>query len=179
MEKSRTFAKRVTKIMAENWKRHPYWNAYEISDLGRVKRIARAQGGVVGKILKPSIRYGYFVVWLNPGHKQRGIHQLVLETFVGLPKNDEVCRHLNGIKADNFLKNLKWGTPQENYADSVSHGTAARREKNGRAVLTGNQVRSIRIRYASGLSSQRLLAREFGVTHPTIQAIVENRSWRE
>lgn len=165
--------------MIENWKQHPYWNAYEVSDKGRVRRSAGGQGAVVGKILKSRICYGYPTVCMNPGHKHRGIHQLVLETFVGKPKIGQVCRHLNGKKTDNKIKNLIWGTPSENYADSIEHGTAARHEKHGKAKLDIDQVYEIRLRYFGSNTTQRALAKEYGLNHSTVQSLLENRTWRD
>lgn len=45
------------------------------------------------------------------------------------------------------------------------------------AKLTEDDVRSIRIRHASGSGSYRTLAAEYGVSVPTIAAIVQRRTW--
>jgi len=52
-----------------------------------------------------------------------------------------------------------------------------RGERNGKAVLTEDDVRSIRIRAASG-ESQASLSREYGVKKPAIDKIVNRRTWK-
>jgi hypothetical protein len=62
------------------------------------------------------------------------VHQLVLGAFVGQrPSLDHVGRHLDGDRLRNVPANLAWGTPAENIADSIRHGThvAPRRGKPG------------------------------------------------
>jgi hypothetical protein len=44
--------------------------------------------------------------------------------------------------------------------------------------LTWDQVNEIRKRYATGSTSHRKLAKEYNVAYPTIQAVLEGRSWR-
>ena len=55
------------------------------------------------------------------------VHHLVLEAFVGPRPEGHEARHLNGNCQDNRLKNLQWGTPEENAADKVKHRTHCRR----------------------------------------------------
>jgi hypothetical protein len=47
-----------------------------------------------------------------------------------------------------------------------------------RSRLSEEQVRSIRERHAAGGVSMRGLAREYGVSHPAVAAILHGRSWR-
>lgn len=164
--------------MNEIWRTHPVYTNYEVSDAGRVRRVTGGRGATVGRILKPRLRCGYLRVAIHPFRCQCDVHRLVLETFVGPRPNGEWSRHLNGKRADNRLANLQWGTASENYADSIQHGTASRGMRNGRRKLEAEEVREIRTLYATGEISQRALAKRFDVTYPTIQAIVENRSWR-
>jgi len=52
-------------------------------------------------------------------------------------------------------------------------------ERNPKAKLTWDQVREIRLRYAAGGIRQIDLAREFGVSQPTIGSIVQGDTWRD
>ena len=111
---------------AENWKPVVgYEDAYEVSDLGRVRSLSRRvrlvtrQAGeitrsVPERILRPgSARSGHVSVAIGKGNS-RLVHQLVLEAFIGSrPEGFEVL-HLNHDPADNRLVNLKYGTRSEN-----------------------------------------------------------------
>jgi hypothetical protein len=54
----------------------------------------------------------------------------------------------------------------------VKRGTA-----NVHAILSEDDVRAIRTRHSSGSASYRVLAAEYGVSKPTIAAIVHRRTW--
>jgi hypothetical protein len=79
------------------------------------------------KQLKSSPSYGGYlkVALCNAPRKPRTrhVHALILETFVGPKPSNKECRHLDGDNTNNALSNLCWGTPQENHADAVRHGT--------------------------------------------------------
>lgn len=51
------------------------------------------------------------------------VHALVLETYVGSCPEGMNCRHLDGDKENNKLRNLKWGTLEEQIEDQKRHGT--------------------------------------------------------
>lgn len=55
------------------------------------------------------------------GRKDRYIHRLVLEAFVGPCPEGMEARHINGDHQDNRLENLCWGTKEENMKDRVLH----------------------------------------------------------
>lgn len=86
--------------------------------------------------LKPGIgSAGHLIVTLCPGRHTRSVHQLVLEAFVGPCPPGMQCRHFpDRNPANNHLSNLQWGTPKQNAADRVIHGTNG----NGRKrIVTG------------------------------------------
>ena len=171
--------------MPEQWKDIPgYEGLYQISNMGKVKRIAHSNCTYVGRILKSdTTRKGYKVVYLCAnGHKKtRSIHQLVLEAFVGpKPSPSHVSRHLNGNPADNTINNLVWGTAKQNVEDAFFHGTRfqPRGSQCGSAKLTENQVLQIKRLLLHEKYTQRMIALIFNVCESSISQIKLNKTWR-
>lgn len=117
----------------ERWAPIPgYEGYYDVSDMGRVKSLARVvvrNNGwllpVRERILAGGISDGYHTVILarNGAKRNTATHRAVMLAFVG-PRPDGMCiRHLNGNSTDNRLSNLTYGTPAENSQDSIKHGT--------------------------------------------------------
>ena len=94
-------------------------NAYEVSNLGRLRSIDRI---VFGKHLKGKIlqecrdQHGYSTVILSYcGHRHSTRrHRLVAEAFIPNPERKRDVNHLNGNKSDNRVENLEWTTHREN-----------------------------------------------------------------
>jgi hypothetical protein len=119
-------------------------------------------------------RDGYIMVCpRSPGEpKPAGylLHRLVLEAFRGpCPPGHEAC-HNNGVRHDNRITNLRWGTPADNTADKWAHGTMTFGELSPRAAFTNHQANRIRERLAAG-ETAATLAQEFGVTATCIRRI--------
>lgn len=157
----------------ERWLPVPGWPAYEVSDLGNVRKGDRP-------ITAFDQGSNHFQVWLRRGgeRKQLYVHRLVLTAFVGQCPPGMQCRHLDGNGANNRLDNLRWGTPSENNIDQLRHGTFPHRK------LTDEQVAEIRATYTGGNRTARVreaLAARFGVTPRTIQFAVSSTrtgTWR-
>ena len=100
---------------------------YAINKNGIVKRITPSSSNncKIGCIRKGTIRRGYRVHKLSK-HEGGNIsirhHAMLLEAFVCKRPKGLECMHLNGNKLDNNIKNLKWGTHQENMSMAVKHG---------------------------------------------------------
>lgn len=89
--------------MEEIWKVWPINNNYKISSNGQIKNKQ-------GRILKQRLLNGYFEIKLRvdtnvPKHFL--VHRLVAQTF--LPEWSEGCivDHINGIRKDNRVENLR------------------------------------------------------------------------
>lgn len=174
------------------WKDVPSWEGfYQVSDTGQVRSVDRTlvipdcKGRLAprryrGRILAVRlIKNGYAMILLSqPGRQEhRYVHDLVLLAFVGpKPEGLEVC-HWNGVRHDNVLPNLRYGTRSENSMDRHRHGTHCLvfGEACGSAKLTEEDVRYIR---ANGHRySFRELGRQLGVAHNTIGCAYRGESW--
>lgn len=85
-------------------------------------------------------------------------------------------RHLDGNALNNRPENLKYGTAKENSADSIRHGATMRWGRASTAILSPIDVQWIRVYAMLGFTGKRLGA-TFGVTAPTIFAIIHGRTW--
>jgi hypothetical protein len=161
-----------------------FYGFYEVSDLGRVRSLDRIvpRGNhtktIRGVVLRPGPMRGYlFVNIARDGEvKNRKIHHLVLETFIGPCPEGHECRHHNGNRADNRLENLSWGTPMQNNEDKTRHGSHPVGERNGSAKLNVEKVLAIRSAVASG-RTYKDVASEFGINHHYVGRIVKGTSW--
>lgn len=170
--------------MIEEWRPVVgYEGVYEVSSFGRVRSLSRWVRANSGW-RKTEIRYftpsssgrskKYKRVLLRNPDKQRPVHQLVLEAFVGpRPENCEV-RHLDGDPSNNRLDNLAWGTKAENQADKIRHGTILYGTANPASKLTEADVLAIR----ASNKRQVDLARIYGVSQPIISAIRLRKIWK-
>lgn len=124
--------------------------------------------------------YVHIDLRLNKKNYIKMVHRLVLETYVGPCPSNMEARHLNGIRGDNRLDNLCWGTPRENWNDRRKHGNvnSPKGEANGQAKLKEKQVREIYAIYHNKIYNQYSLAEMFGVSVMTICRIVNKKSWR-
>jgi hypothetical protein len=136
----------------EIWKTIKENNYYQVSNLGRVKSIARkvphstcGEVSVRERILKPAIdSKGYERVALakNKSLKTYKVHRLVADAFVDNPKNNPQVNHINGVKTDNKFGNLEWVTNKENAQHAVDNGLWSYKKghEHHRSSLTEGQV---------------------------------------
>lgn len=91
----------------EIWKTCYNFPNYEVSNLGRVRN------KISKKIFKGTIKKGYCYVELDG--KKLAVHRLILQTFNPI-ENYELLTvdHINGIRNDNRLENLRWCSMEEN-----------------------------------------------------------------
>ncbi|RLC72469.1 MAG: hypothetical protein DRI81_16345 [Chloroflexi bacterium] len=155
--------------MSEEWRDIEGFPDYQVSDQGRVRSRKSGEWRMLSLCLHS---FGYFMVSLYIEGEQNTllVHRLVLEAFVGACPLGCETRHLNGNPADDRLCNLAWGTPKENVADKVRHGTMLWGERQSGAKLTDADVLEIRRIYQAGMGPA--LAKRYNVSVNTIIRVV-------
>lgn len=165
--------------MEEIWKPLPECDAYEVSSLGRVKRVTPAKGTRANRMINPSRdRGGRMVFNVTDGGKRKQIklHRAVASTFLGpCPEGYEVA-HLDGNQENNALNNLKYATPTENNRHKAGHGTQPVGEGVWCSKLTADAVTAMRNDYPG--KSYAKLALEHGVSVGSVVQVIKRRSWK-
>lgn len=104
--------------MEEIWKDvKGYEGLYQISNLGKVKRLVSVKCKKERFLsITKDRKSGYCRVMLCKNNKTKRflIHRLIAEHFIPNPENKPCIDHINGVKDDNRIENLRWCTYKEN-----------------------------------------------------------------
>jgi HNH endonuclease len=125
------------------------------------------------------IRYGYGRVSFRG--KATAAHRVAWELSRGpIPPGLDICHTCDNPPCVNPL-HLFVGTTQTNQADRTAKGrnwlSGRAGQANPAAVLTAEDVVTIRRLYAAGGWSHRTLAARFGVTYQTIGKVLRRERW--
>jgi hypothetical protein len=181
--------------MNETWHAiYGFEGLYEVSNLGRVRRVGKAArngkgrggGAVIGRVLTTNVTpHGYVHVQLYRDGKpeNRQVHRLVAEAFIGPREPGLEPNHKDGDKTNNAPSNLEWLTRSDNMLHAYATGlrkpaTVPSGENHHGVKLTDDQVRQIRQLFKPRTYGAPRLAREFGVGHFTIYSVVKGRTRR-
>lgn len=128
---------------------------------------------------------GYGAIRYNG--RQIGAHCMswILANGTEIPKGMQVlhsCDNPLCVRPDH----LSLGTLQENSKDMSRKGRASKKgptlpskgENNGSAILSENDVRSIRSLYATGQYTMKQMAERYDVSDPTVRLIVRRITWK-
>lgn len=93
-----------------------YEGKYMISSMGRVKSLDYRKSGKEGYLSIYTMNTGYLATHLSDNGKEKVvlIHRLIAEAFIPNPDNKPEIDHINTIRTDNRIENLKWVTSKEN-----------------------------------------------------------------
>jgi len=172
------------------WKpitRKPFDTCYEVSNDGRVRRLAgfakggrKIRGGEMAKVLIK----GYHLVLLQcHGVKWMArVHHLVAMAFIGEPPSPisvtgMTVNHKNFNKLDNNVSNLEWMTAKENHQNCVDKGRKSRGENHYKSILTEDIVRKIRTLRKEGMKVKSI-AESFGLREHLAQDVLLKRCWK-
>lgn len=119
---------------------------------------------------------GYGGIWHEGA--QQGAHRMMCEIVHGpppTPAHQAIHSCGNGHLACINPNHIDWGTPKQNKADELAHGTRNRGEARWSAKLTEEQVRQIR--RMKGTMLPREIADIFGVSRRQISGILNRQTW--
>jgi hypothetical protein len=166
----------------EIWKEVKEYPDYEVSNLGRVKSLARINlrgFKMKERIISGGLNGGGYnqIPMRNNGIRKNVLaHRLVTKAFIPNIENKPDVNHKNGIKTDNRLENLEWSTTQENVIHAYKNGFCSSKVgvDNGRALLNESQVIEIR-----SIRNKRVseIAIEYKVSWNCVSNIIKRKSW--
>jgi hypothetical protein len=109
----------------ELWRPIAGFEAYEVSNMGRVRRAVDGIRTYVGRIIKTHIGTGGYVnISLNNKDKKRctkSLHTIVAKAFIPNPENLPEVNHL-GPKIDCRASMLEWCTKRQNEIHKMNRG---------------------------------------------------------
>lgn len=153
--------------MNEIWKDiKGYEGLYQVSNTGRVKRVA------TGRVLKGSKNAGGYITVKLSKHgvtSTKTIHRLVAETFIPKPENKPEINHIDEDKTNNKVDNLEWSTRKEN----INHGTRTERMGKTRSIsIIATNIKTGEVEEFYGTSE---CARQLGLNTPSITNVLKGR----
>ena len=104
---------------------------YQVSNLGNIKSLPRIKYYVDGrirhnneKVISLTHKDGYTEVRLHKPKDVKGriykVHILVAQAFVPNPENKPYIDHINTVRDDNRVENLRWVTHKENMNNPIT-----------------------------------------------------------
>lgn len=151
---------------------------YDVSNLGRVRRVSSFRPGLNGLLTPRLAPNGYFKVRLtNCGKvKPARLHRIMAIAHLPGYSPELVCAHKDGNPKNNSLSNLLWCTHNENMQHKFLHGTNPEGIRHPSARFTETQIRHIfKRRKAGGRVGQ--IAKEMETCSSHISAILARRLW--
>lgn len=152
----------------ERWEPVAGWEGwYEVSDLGRVKRVRVGRGGNthIGRILKGRVG--------APGYPEVILHRKPERRTVLVPLE---VNHIDGDKTNSQAVNLEWVTRSKNHQHALRLGLRAVGERHPNAKLSTAAVTDIRASYKRRSSVVGDLARKYGVRPETIWGVANRKT---
>lgn len=164
-----------------------YEGLYQVSNLGRVKSVARfvdhPKGGkriVQERIMAVKInKRGYLYSSLS----KNGVvvnhlnHRVVGIAFIPNNDNKPEVNHKDGVKTNNFKDNLEWSTRSENeiHARKTGLKVSIKGERCHLSKLT--ELDAITIKYKSAGVKHTDIALLYGISKHQVAKIKQGKSW--
>jgi hypothetical protein len=174
--------------MKEIWKDVVgYEDFYMVSSNGKMiskERIIKRKNGAdflqKESFMNGSEYHGYIKITVRKNNikKDKFIHCLIAESFLGTkPIGMEVC-HFDGNRKNNNINNLRYGTRSDNVKDAIKHGThytpfSKKGSERSYAKINEQIAKYIKESKDSG----SVLAQKFNVSRALISNVRNKKSW--
>ena len=161
------------KAVLETWRPVPgYEGLYDVSDLGSVRS---HYGGRVRYLKGNKLKNGYIQVALYKNGKMKTfyIHRLAWEGFYGTIPSGMQIDHINTVRDDNRIENLRVVSPSENHRNPI---TAERMQEAARRLTEDPQWRQ------KNREAMKKLAKDHKWRQKNREAMKkrsENQEWRQ
>jgi len=165
--------------MIEEWRSITDHHNYEVSSLGRIRRVGRARSARVGRILAGGVTWNGYRFFTASCHCERTnvyVHIAVAQAFLGPRPSGRVVNHKNGVKLDCRVANLEYITQSENIKHALALGTHPRGSARTQAKLHENDVLLAWELKSDGWGPTKI-GRALGVTQSIISDIFRGKRW--
>lgn len=133
-----------------------YEGKYQVSNCGRVKSLGRyiekkgqSPAYLRERILSTHMLKGYKMVNLCSNNKEKtfSVHRLIANAFIPNPNNFPHIDHINTIRTDNRVENLRWVNRSMNMMNEITHKKRSEywkeKTKNGKNVWVERKKRKV------------------------------------
>ncbi len=114
---------------------------------------------------------------INGKSKHFFVQRLILLAFIGEPPIGYQACHIDGVRTNNKLDNLRWDTPSNNSIDKIKHGTSHIGQNHPMAKITDNIVIEMRQLRKSGKLIKEI-ANIFNVSEGLTTRACNGKSWK-
>ena len=173
----------------EHWLPVEGFDAYEVSNLGRVRSLDRVvshwRGGmrkIRGTVIKPRLnRYGYLQFAFSVERKKTYtcVHRVVAKAFVPNPLSLSDVNHKDLDKTNCCADNLEWMTSPQNTKHAVAAGLWNPVQNPNRArVMCANDVLEARRLRATGMTYREVGA-AMGKSYRNLVPCITGKTWSQ
>jgi hypothetical protein len=141
-----------------------YEGLYQINIDGVVRRVHKDHRSQPYKILKISIRNGYYFYTLSG--KKYNLHRLLMINYTNNPDNLPCVNHIDGNRLNNDISNLEWCTYKHNTRHAYKIGNMIPKDR----AITDKQIKDIINMRATG-TKPGVISKMYGVSYTTIYRV--------
>jgi hypothetical protein len=148
-----------------------YENFYEISNTGKVRSL-NYLGHHITKTLKVSLdSKGYYHLNLYKNGKSKTVllHRLIAQAFIPNRENKPHIDHINTIRTDNRIENLRWCTRIENQNNPITRAKQRNSSFTSILKINASKINLSKSNNRSKIINQYSLNKEYIKSYPSLK----------